>query len=75
MDKKLVELLLPVVNDASVMDALAAYLKYRSDLTLKALDSAVGDQALGQIQGRRTELNELTKLRDLVNAKSKEFRQ
>lgn len=75
MDKKLVELLLPIVNDASVMDALLAYTEYRMGLSRVALETASEIHPVAQAQGKIAELRAMLKLRDIVNAKSKEFRQ
>jgi hypothetical protein len=74
MDKKLLELLLPIVNDASVMDALLAYANWRSARVQSVLETSENMHLIAQTQGRMAELKELLKLRDVVNAKSKEHR-
>lgn len=74
MDKQLLELLLPIVNDASVMDALLAYATWRSARVQNVLETSDNMHLIAQTQGRNAELKELLRLREVVNAKSKEHR-
>lgn len=74
MDKQLLELLLPIVNDASVMDALTAYAEYRLRMSRNALETSTDIHLVAQAQGKVSEVRELLRLRDVVNAKSKEVR-
>lgn len=68
MDKSLLEILLPFVNDPYTQQALTAYAEYRIALSHRELE-ADGDPQ--KPRGQIKELRRLLTLRDEVNAEAK----
>lgn len=72
MDKNLLELLLPLVNDPHNMEGLVAYANYRIAQAHKDLEnSALPIETIRKHQGHIEEMRKLIQLRDYVNGEAK----
>lgn len=72
MDKNLLELLLPLVNDPHNMEGLVAYANYRIALAHKALENpSLPTDSMRFYQGQIDEMRKLIDLRDKVNGEAK----
>lgn len=72
MDKSLLELLLPLVNDPHNMEGLVAYANYRIAQAHKDLENSnLPIEQVRFLQGEIYEMRKLIGLRDTVNGEAK----
>lgn len=71
MDRALLELLLPLVNDPYNEEALKAYANYWIERHRIDLERETNPHSIGKLQGQISELRKLLTLRDYVNAEAK----
>ena len=72
MDKNLLELLLPLVNDPHNMEGLVAYANYRIAQAHKDLENSnLPIEQVRFLQGEIYEMRKLIDLRDKINGEAK----
>jgi len=72
LDKQLAQKLSPLVNNPELWEALKEFLAYQRNLELQGLVVATSELEVYRRQGKVSSLDNLLKLKDIVNVARKE---
>ena len=72
LDKQLAQKLSPLVNNPELWEALKEFLAYQRNLELQGLVVATSELEVYRLQGKVNSLDNLLKLKDIVNVARKE---
>jgi hypothetical protein len=72
LDKQLAQKLSPLVNNPELWEALKEFLAYQRNLELQGLVVATSELEVYRRQGKVNSLDNLLKLKDIVNVARKE---
>ena len=72
LDKQLAQKLSPLVNNPEMWEALKEFLAYQRNLELQGLVVATSELEVYRRQGKVNSLDNLLKLKDIVNVARKE---